>query len=233
MLVSTDKAVRPTNFMGATKRVAEMLCQAFDVDGESRGGTRFLTVRFGNVLGSSGSVVPLFQEQIATGGPVTVTDPEVTRYFMTIREAVELILEASAIGFRDRDAAGKIFVLDMGEPVRIADLAAQMIRLAGKHPGKDIEIQFTGLRPGEKLHEELLDHKEALVESGHEGLLLAAPRVLEAPMVLAATEKIAEAARARDRERCGDLIRRLGPAYPAAPRLLAGLNASQEIAASD
>ncbi|MDJ0894372.1 MAG: nucleoside-diphosphate sugar epimerase/dehydratase [Alphaproteobacteria bacterium] len=233
VLVSTDKAVRPTNFMGATKRVAEMLCQAFDVDGESRGGTRFLTVRFGNVLGSSGSVVPLFQEQIANGGPVTVTDPDVTRYFMTIREAVELVLEASAIGFRDGKAAGKIFVLDMGEPVRIADLAAQMIRLAGKHPGEDIEVQFTGLRPGEKLHEELLDDQEALVESGYQGLLLAAPRVLEASMVLAATEKIAEAARARDRERCVDLIRRLVPEYQADPRLLAGLNASQEIAASD
>jgi len=173
VMISTDKAVNPTNVMGATKRLAEAYAQSLDIDGVD---TRFVTVRFGNVLGSTGSVVPLFQKQIASGGPVTVTHPDITRYFMTIPEAVQLVLQAFVSGSECDEYRGKLFVLDMGEPVKIADLARQMIRLAGKRPDQDIEIKYVGLRPGEKMHEELLHARERLVASPHEGLLLAAPR---------------------------------------------------------
>ncbi|WPL16903.1 UDP-N-acetyl-alpha-D-glucosamine C6 dehydratase [Thiorhodovibrio winogradskyi] len=170
ILISTDKAVNPTNVMGASKRIAEIFCQNLNV----RSATRFVTVRFGNVLGSAGSVVPLFHEQIAKGGPVTVTHPEITRYFMTIPEACQLIIEAGSVG-----CGGEIFVLDMGDPIKIHYLAEQMIRLSGKIPGEDIEIVYTGLRPGEKLFEELFHEQENLRATSQEKLLLANPRYLE------------------------------------------------------
>jgi len=163
VLVSTDKAVRPTNVMGATKRVCEMIASC--TNGKNR--TRFISVRFGNVLGSSGSVIPLFQHQIAHGGPVTVTHPEIIRYFMSIHEAAQLILQAGAMG-----EGREVFILKMGEPVKILDIAKDVIKLAGYEPMKDIEIVFTGLRPGEKLYEELITEGEDIVPTHHEKIMV-------------------------------------------------------------
>jgi FlaA1/EpsC-like NDP-sugar epimerase len=164
VLVSTDKAVRPSNVMGASKRIAELLTQCYNANHSP---TRFMSVRFGNVLGSSGSVIPLFKRQIEKGGPVTVTHPEVTRYFMTISEAAQLILQAGAIG-----KGGEIFILDMGTPIKIADMARDLIHLSGFEPNSDIEIKFIGLRPGEKIHEELITEGEGIVRTPHEKILV-------------------------------------------------------------
>ncbi len=211
--ISTDKAVNPTSVMGATKRLAESYCQTLDLAAEAQGTTRFVTVRFGNVLGSTGSVVPLFQRQLAAGGPLTVTHPDVTRYFMTVREAVELVLLASALGARDKDACGKIFVLDMGDPIKILDLARQVIRLAGHKPDEDIRIEITGLRPGEKLTETLLHEAEELVSTDTDGLMLAAPRTGDLAALSNALDELDETARNRRREKTLTLIRRLVPEY--------------------
>ena len=217
VLISTDKAVRPASVMGASKRLAEMVCQALALAESNRAEpTRFLTVRFGNVLGSTGSVVPLFQRQIAEGGPLTVTHAEATRYFMTVREAVELVLQVAADA-RAGGEAGKIHVLDMGEPVRIRDLARQMIRLAGLTPEKDIAIVYTGLRPGEKLTEALFEESESPVATAREGILLAAPPEMSHEALAPELERLFAAAQARRSQETLAILHRLVPAYGTAP----------------
>ena len=207
--ISTDKAVNPTNVMGASKRVAEMFCQMM---GRKDVSTRFITVRFGNVLDSAGSVVPLFRKQIAAGGPVTVTHPEVKRYFMTIPEACQLILEAGAVG-----SGGEVFVLDMGEPIRIRYLAEQMIRLAGKTPEVDVEISYTGLRPGEKLFEELFHPDEPLVQTPHEKLLLARSRDVDWNRFEAGLKEIEKGCVEYDERKIRQVLDELLPEYHPQP----------------
>ncbi len=204
VLVSTDKAVNPANVMGATKRVAEIYCQNFGM----RSKTRFITTRFGNVLGSAGSVVPLFRRQIEEGGPVTVTHHDIMRYFMTIPESVSLILQAGSMG-----NGGEIFVLDMGEPVLIRDLAHQMIRLSGFEPGKDIEIVYTGLRPGEKLFEEILHESENLQPTSHEKLLLANSRQVSWDWLEDELNKLKEGVISRDVDLLKQHLKNIVPEY--------------------
>lgn len=210
VMISTDKAVNPTNIMGATKRAAEAYCQALDVKSEF---TRFKTVRFGNVLGSNGSVVPRFQEQIAAGGPVTVTHPHIVRYFMTIPEAVRLVLHASAHALARKAERGKIMVLDMGKPVRIVDLAERMIQLAGFRPHVDIDITFTGLRPGEKLFEELFDPSEVPDGRTEEGYVIASPRVIDRHLLDRTIGEIGLCAEREDRGRAIELLAHIVPEY--------------------
>jgi FlaA1/EpsC-like NDP-sugar epimerase len=216
VMVSTDKAVNPTSVMGATKRLAESFCQAIDLYEARQAvpGTRYVTVRFGNVLGSTGSVVPLFARQLAAGGPLTVTHPDVARFFMTVREAVELVLQAAALPpAPETSDRGKICVLDMGEPVKIADLARQMIRLAGRRPDRDIQIEFTALRPGEKLSEELFHPAEPLMPTRSPAIRLAAPRTADYAMLARSIDELEEHARARREERMLQLLERLVPEY--------------------
>lgn len=204
VLISTDKAVRPGSVMGATKRAAEMVCQAL----QHNAATRFITVRFGNVLGSAGSVVPLFQQQIENGGPVTVTHAEASRYFMTIPEASQLILLAGAVG-----RGGEIFVLEMGEPVNIKYLAEQMIRLSGHEVGSDIRIVFTGLRPGEKLQEELFHAEEALVPTRYDKLRLAGHRDVDAEHVRGVLRRLHDACERFDEATTTQLLQELVPEF--------------------
>lgn len=225
VLISTDKAVRPSSVMGATKRLAELVC-----DGRNGASdTKFITVRFGNVLGSAGSVVPLFREQIAAGGPVTVTHPDARRYFMTIPEACQLILEAASVG-----EGGEIFVLDMGQPVNITYLAEQMIRLSGRVPGEDVEIRYTGLRAGEKLAEELFRTEEQLSPTRHEKLLLAQHGNVDRDHVEACLRALGEGVAAYDTKQIETALLEAVPDYgaivnsPDAPDNVVALNRRQQ-----
>ncbi|MDP7668392.1 MAG: nucleoside-diphosphate sugar epimerase/dehydratase [Rhodospirillales bacterium] len=224
VLISTDKAVNPTSIMGATKRIAEQYCQSLGRQPGTE--TRFVTVRFGNVLGSTGSVVPLFQRQLARGGPITITHPEMKRYFMTVREAMELVLQASALGSRGVSEDGKIFVLDMGEPVRILDLAKQMIRLAGLRPDHDVKIEVIGPRPGEKLVEETIHGGEALVPTDCKGILLAAPRAMDLDVLRRSIRDLVDAVSSADVRRTAGILEDLVPEYvpwvAAAPKAASG-----------
>lgn len=202
VMISTDKAVNPTSIMGTTKRIAEIFCQNLN----QRTSTHFITVRFGNVFGSAGSVVPLFQKQIAAGGPVTVTHPEIIRFFMTIPEACQLIMQAEAMG-----KGGEIYVLDMGEPVKITYLAEQMIKLAGKIPGKDIQIIYTGLRPGEKLYEELFHAQENLSTTEHEKILLAHCREVDWKLLTSVITEMEKACASYDESGVRELLKQLVP----------------------
>jgi len=221
VLVSTDKAVNPANVMGATKRAAEMYCQNLD---ERSPQTAFITTRFGNVLGSAGSVVPKFRRQIAAGGPVTVTHPEMTRYFMTIPEAVSLILQAGAMG-----RGGEIFVLDMGEPVKILDLAEQMIRLSGLVPDEDIAIEFIGLRPGEKLYEELFHEAEHLHGTAHPKLMLAEAREIAWPVLVEQLDQLRDACVRRDVDLVRHTLKAIVPEFQSMPLPSSGPSPSTDI----
>jgi len=204
--ISTDKAVNPTSVMGASKRVAEYLVQRAAL--QAREGQAFVSVRFGNVLGSRGSVIPLFKEQIRYGGPVTVTHPEVKRYFMTIPEAAQLVLQAGGMAEN-----GAVYVLDMGEPIRIVDLAEELIRLSGFEPGQDIEIVFSGLRQGEKLFEELLTAEEGTTASRHEKIFVAKNSGIEHVDLDVLLEELFQAAKRRDGDRIRDVFKKLIPTY--------------------
>ncbi|NDW10106.1 nucleoside-diphosphate sugar epimerase/dehydratase [Dysgonomonas sp. 520] len=208
VMVSTDKAVNPTNIMGASKRIAEIYVQSLAMRKDLRQNIKFVTTRFGNVLGSNGSVIPLFKKQIDAGGPLTVTDPEITRYFMTIPEACRLVLEASAIGH-----TGYIYVFDMGKPVKILDLATKMIELAGLRPGIDIKIEFSGLRPGEKLYEELLNDSEQVIPTDHEKILIAKVREYEYFEIIDLIDELVLNSRRVDIKQTVKLMKELVPEF--------------------
>lgn len=204
VLISTDKAVNPTSIMGATKRVAEMIIQMMAAESQ----TKFCAVRFGNVLGSRGSVIPLFKKQIAKGGPVTITHPEMVRFFMTIPEAASLVIQAGALGER-----GEVFILDMGEPVRILDLAKDLIKLSGYEPGKDIEIKYCGIRPGEKLYEEILTAEEGTTATKYERIYVGKPNGLDHSKLMEDLAYLEQCVSAADKGKIVKKLRQMVPKY--------------------
>jgi FlaA1/EpsC-like NDP-sugar epimerase len=206
VFVSTDKAVRPANIMGASKRVAEMLIQSQNGCGVSD--TRFMIVRFGNVAGSVGSVVPLFKKQIEKGGPVTVTHPEITRYFMTIPESCQLILQAGAMGI-----GGEIFLLDMGTSIKIDDMARDLIRLSGFEPDVDIEIKYIGLRPGEKLYEELIIEGEGVLPTSHEKIMVLKGIECNLELLNGKIDELVKIAEDQEAERIKEKLKEIVPEY--------------------
>ena len=206
VLVSTDKAVNPTNVMGTSKRIAEMIIQNMSVNTRSK--TSFIIVRFGNVIGSAGSVIPLFKKQIEQGGPVTVTHPDVIRYFMLIPEACQLILQAGAMG-----KGGEIFILEMGEPVKIDSMARDLIKFSGFEPDKDIKIEYVGLRPGEKLYEELITVGEDIVPTDHKKIMVLSGQTFEQDQMNGEIDRIIEIAKTRDGEKIRILLKQMVPEY--------------------
>ena len=204
VLISTDKAVRPTNVMGASKRICEMIIQTYDKMSKN---TDYVAVRFGNVLGSNGSVIPLFLKQIEKGGPVTVTHKDITRFFMTIPEAVSLVLQADCYAH-----GGEIFILDMGEPVKIYDLAKKLIRYKGFEPDKDIKIEITGLRPGEKLYEEILMDEEGLKETPNKLIHIGSPIEMDDKKFLKDLDKLIESAY-KNKDDIKDKVAKIVPTY--------------------
>ncbi|OFW99554.1 MAG: hypothetical protein A3E78_00150 [Alphaproteobacteria bacterium RIFCSPHIGHO2_12_FULL_63_12] len=225
VFISTDKAVNPSSFMGATKRIAELYAQALDV---AQSETRFTTVRFGNVFGSTGSVAPLFTRQIAHGGPVTVTHPDIKRFFMTTKEAVQLVLQAASLESGEKSIVshdGRVFVLDMGEPVLILDLAKRMIEASGLVPGKDIEIRFSGLRPGEKLFEEIFLDTDKLISTGADGVLLGSPAMIDLPLLNPRLSDVLKAANIADQKALDEAVHALVPEF--SPALGEGQGARQ------
>lgn len=204
VLISTDKAVNPTNIMGATKRATEMIIQTMNESSK----TEFVAVRFGNVLGSNGSVIPLFKKQIEEGGPITVTHPEIIRYFMTIPEAVQLVIQAGAMA-----KGGEIFILDMGQPVKILDLATKLIKLSGLEPGVDIKINYSGLRPGEKLYEELLMAEEGILETYHEKIFIGKPIDLDKESLNLKLNKLKEIIKNEETDLIEPLMKEIVPTY--------------------
>jgi len=222
VMVSTDKATSPVSVMGATKRIAEAYCQAIDLERAGKAGTHMVTVRFGNVLGSRGSVVPRFREQIARGGPITITDQAATRFFMTISEASQLVIQASVMP-ELVESAGTIVVLDMGEPVKIVDLARNLVRLSGLEPERDIAFEYIGLRPGERLNEELFTAEEALVPTSHRDLRIASPSAADRALIERYIGNLERAATASD----GDATRRLLERFLHAPGAPGGSQAAE------
>lgn len=204
VLISTDKAVNPTNVMGASKRVAEIYVQTLS----KTSSVKFITTRFGNVLGSNGSVIPLFRRQLENGLPLTVTHPDITRYFMTIPEACQLVLEAGSMG-----NGGEIFVFDMGDKVKIKDLAEKMIRLNGLEPYKDVQIMFTGLRPGEKLHEELLNAKENILPTHHSQIMIGKVREYEPREIMPKIEQLIALFNGQNNFELVSLMKEIVPEY--------------------
>lgn len=204
VLISTDKAVNPTNIMGATKRAAEMIIQTMNECSK----TEFVAVRFGNVLGSNGSVIPLFKKQIEEGGPITVTHPEIIRYFMTIPEAVQLVIQAGSMA-----KGGEIFILDMGQPVKILDLATNLIKLSGLEPGKDIKINYSGLRPGEKLYEELLMAEEGIIDTQHEKIFIGKPIELDKDFLYTKLDELKERVHNEDVDSIESIMKEIVTTY--------------------